>query len=70
MGCRSTRFMAGKQAAEEVGADLSLDKDMLQSVIRKVSLGSYERRAEVQRAATCEPMGIPRIELPVPEPAR
>src|SRR6267378_1575863 len=32
-------------------ADLSLDKDMLQSVIRRHALGSLERRAEARRPA-------------------
>jgi putative transposase len=50
-------------------ADLSLDKDMLQSVIRKNSLNSSARRAKVRRlleefAASerhvCELMAVPR----------
>jgi putative transposase len=60
-------------------ADLSLDKDMLESVIRKKLPGLVERRAEVRRLIgefdtserrVCGLVEIPRSELPVSEPAR
>jgi hypothetical protein len=38
-----------EHAAEELVADLSLDKDVLQSVIRKKLTQLVERRAKVRR---------------------
>src|SRR6202040_3201782 len=59
-------------------ADLSLDKDMLQSVIRKHSLGSESeaRKCHAYRGVSCERAPLLRAEgdsandLSIPEPAR